>query len=149
MALNRLDRLYQSLILEHASSPQNRGVLPDATHQATLLNPSCGDTVVIYARVVSDRIDAVTFQGEGCAISMASASILTQVIRGKTLSEARSIIEDFTQLVSGQEVSQTQRLQDAAILKGVAQFPARIRCAQLAWKALEDAIETNESEERS
>ncbi|EKB58344.1 Fe-S cluster assembly sulfur transfer protein SufU [Falseniella ignava] len=144
--LNRMDQLYKAVIVERSTHPKHRGQLAEATHEFTLLNPSCGDTVYVQIQVVDQRVEAVCFNGEGCAISMASADIMAEVLQGKTLEEAEQLIEDFNALVQGQPVAHLNQLGEAQAIEGVRQFPARIRCAQLAWKAFQQAVDEDEVE---
>lgn len=138
--MDRLEMLYRAVIMQHSQTPQNKGELADAVAEKTAYNPTCGDMVKVQIKVEGERLDQVQFDGEGCAISMASASIMTELLKGKTFEEALALISDFTKLISGEELEDKEALSEAAALQGVAQFPTRIRCAQLAWKAVEDAI---------
>lgn len=138
--MDRLEMLYRAVIMQHSQTPQNKGELLDASAEKTAYNPTCGDMVKVQIKADREIINQVQFDGEGCAISMASASIMTELLKGKTFEEALALISDFTKLVSGGEPEDKQALSEAAALQGVVQFPTRIRCAQLAWKAVEDAI---------
>ena len=139
-----MDQLYRAVIMERSASPKYQGVIDDATHHYTLLNPSCGDTVIVYLSVNSEGIvEAIRFNGEGCAISIASADIMAEVLMGQSLSDAREIVNDFNLLVQGKLTNGAAHLGEAQALAGVAQFPARIRCAQLAWKAFELALDSS------
>lgn len=138
--MDRLEMLYRAVIMQHSQTPQNKGELLDASAEKTAYNPTCGDMVKVQIKTDHKIINQVQFDGEGCAISMASASIMTELLKGKTFEEALALISDFTKLVSGGEPEDKQALSEAAALQGVVQFPTRIRCAQLAWKAVEDAI---------
>lgn len=145
MKSNRLDMLYRTLIKEHSKSPSNFHTLKDATGTFELLNPSCGDQVTVYYTLENDTISDVSFQGHGCAISMASASMMTELIQGKTMTEAKQLIALFYELVKGNEAIDTEPLKDAVYLQGVSKFPTRIRCATLSWHALEQGLDTSES----
>ena len=138
--MDRLEMLYRAVIMQHSQTLQNKGELADASAEKTAYNPTCGDMIKVQIKADDEKIDEVQFDGEGCAISMASASIMTDLLKGKTFEDALALISDFTKLVSGGEPEDKQALSEAAALQGVAQFPTRIRCAQLAWKAVEDAI---------
>jgi nitrogen fixation NifU-like protein len=139
-----LRELYQATILGHNKKPRNFRVLEDPTHEADGHNPLCGDQLTIYARVDDDgRIEEVTFQGSGCAISKASASLMTEFVRGKTLEEFAADFEHFHQLVTappGEEVS-VEGLGKLAVFSGVREYPVRVKCATLAWHALKAALE--------
>lgn len=143
MGLSKLEQLYRQVILDHSSHPRHYGELEDATGKMHLNNPTCGDDITVYFRIEDDRIVDVQFTGVGCSISMASASMMTEAILGKTVDEAQELIERFSEMVLGEEVD-TQPLGDAALLQGVSKFPARIKCATLGWKALEKGIQEEE-----
>lgn len=141
------NELYQELILSHSKRPRNQGTLPDATAQAHGDNPSCGDEVELYIKTnAEDRIEEIAFQGQGCAISQASASLMTVRVKGKTTAEASSMIDAFqSMLTEKQEQPPPEFLGDLRILKGVRQYPQRVKCATLAWQALRQCIESNNS----
>lgn len=144
MALSRLENLYRQVILDHTSHPRNHGVLDSATSEIELNNPTCGDVVQIQFKLgEGDVIEDIRFTGSGCTISMASTSMMTEVMLGKTYPEALDLIDRFSDLVQGKEVSDLDELGDASLLNGVAKFPARIKCATLGWKALERGIYEN------
>ncbi|MGY3704827.1 SUF system NifU family Fe-S cluster assembly protein [Vagococcus martis] len=141
MALSRLDNLYRQVILDHTNHPHNKGVLDEATSQIELNNPTCGDVIQLQLVMKDGVIDDIAFDGHGCSISMASASMMTDAVKGKTEKEAIEIIADFLELVQGENIGEKKKvLKDAQMLGGVAKFPARIKCATLAWKALERGI---------
>jgi nitrogen fixation NifU-like protein len=132
--------LHQELISQHARRPRHRGVLEDATVEVSMRNPSCGDEITLQMRVAEGRIEAVRFQGEGCSISQASASMMSELLEGKTIEESRALLARFTELVHGREDATRDRsLGDLRALSGVAKFPIRVRCALLAWDALQEA----------
>lgn len=138
--MDRLKFLYQAVIMDHSEQPKNKGELEEFTAEKTIYNPTCGDTIKVQIVHHLDCISDIAFDGQGCAISMASASIMTDLMKEKTIDEARALIHDFYLLVQGKELSDKKSLGEAAALEGVVQFPTRIRCAQLAWKALEDCM---------
>ncbi|MFC0233949.1 Fe-S cluster assembly sulfur transfer protein SufU [Vagococcus entomophilus] len=141
MALSKLDNLYRQVILDHSSHPHHHGVLDQATNQIEMNNPTCGD--VIQLQFVLDAqqvIQDIRFSGSGCSISTASASMMSDAMIGKSEAEALHLIQEFSELVQGQEIKHLDELGDAAMLSGVAKFPARIKCATLAWKALGRAL---------
>ena len=141
MALSRLDNLYRQVILDHTNHPHNKGVLDHSTSQIELNNPTCGDVIQLQLVIKDGVIDDIAFDGHGCSISMASASMMTDAVKGKTEKEAIEIIADFLELVQGENIGEKKKvLKDAQMLGGVAKFPARIKCATLAWKALERGI---------
>lgn len=141
MALSRLDNLYRQVILDHSSHPHHHGTLTDSSMKIEMNNPTCGDVIELQVDIRDNIIKDIAFSGSGCSISTASASMMTDAVIGKTVAEAEALAEDFSQLVQGNQVADEDRLGDAAMLSGVAKFPARIKCATLAWKALEQAVE--------
>lgn len=139
MALSKLDSLYLAVVSEHSKSPHHRGLLPD--HQPhTLHNPTCGDVLSLTLQVEDDKITAIGFDGDGCSISIASASMMTDAILGQSVSDALSMAELFSQMVQGQDDPRQKELGDASFLAGVSKFPQRIKCATLAWNALKEAV---------
>lgn len=136
MALSRLENLYRQVILDHSSHPRNFGEMADANGKIELNNPTCGDVIALHVRLTEGLIDKAMFSGHGCSISTASASIMTELVKGKTITEAKQMIEEFLLLVQGKAPEQSH-LGDAEVLGGVSKFPARIKCATLSWKALE------------
>lgn len=140
MALTKLDQLYRAVILDHSQSPRRRGVLDEKTTQIELRNPTCGDVIQVQLNVQNGIVKDVRFDGSGCTISMASASMMTEAIIGKPVDEALKLSEEFSQVVQGNDVEHEQELGDAMMLSGVSKFPARIKCATLSWKALEKAL---------
>jgi nitrogen fixation NifU-like protein len=132
--------LYQELIAQHARRLRHRGVLEDATAAVSVRNPSCGDEITLQLRVADGRIEAVRFQSEGCSISQASASMMSELLEGRTVEESRVLLARFTELVHGREDAARDRsLGDLRALAGVAKFPVRVKCALLAWDALQEA----------
>ncbi|HCM90747.1 MULTISPECIES: Fe-S cluster assembly sulfur transfer protein SufU [Vagococcus] len=140
MALSKLENLYRQVILDHTNHPHNKGSLNEATSQIELNNPTCGDVIQLQLQIEDGIIQEVKFDGHGCSISMASASMMTMAIKGKTEKEAIEIVGNFLELVQGEKIENEKQLGDARMLSGVAKFPARIKCATLAWKALERGI---------
>ena len=134
-----LTDLYQSVILDHNRRPRNRGKLPTANRVAHGDNPSCGDQCTVYLRLDGDRIGDISFEGSGCAISQASASLMTLNLKGKTAPEAEAIYAGVHTLVTTGKVDE-DNLSDLAALAGVHQFPARIKCATLGWHAALNAL---------
>lgn len=140
MALTKLEQLYRQIILDHSQSPRGFQKEIDATHVVTLKNRSCGDVVTLSLRIDNEQIVDATFSGSGCAISMASASMLMEEIRGASVVTARQKMTQFFALVVGEGTSVD--LGDAAVLSGVSKLPARLKCATLSWEALRQLIET-------
>jgi nitrogen fixation NifU-like protein len=136
-----LSELYQNVILEHNRSPRNFRPMPEADRQADGHNPLCGDQVTVWVRLEGDRVADVSFQGAGCAISRASASIMTDAVKGKTRPEAEALFGRFHRLVTGGlPPGETETLGKLAVFSGVSQFPIRVKCASLAWHTLKSAL---------
>lgn len=141
--------LYEEIILDHNRSPRNWGELPDATNHARGHNPLCGDQLTLWLRLDGDTIADIRFTGEGCAISRASASMMTQAVKGKTRAEVGTLFDTFHDLVTGQ-MSATDAPASLGRLRafaGVARYPTRVKCASLAWHALRSALEGRETAE--
>jgi nitrogen fixation NifU-like protein len=139
-----LRELYQTVILDHYKKPRNFGPLEGATCIAEGRNPLCGDHIKVYARVGGDTIEAVGFEGSGCAISTASASLMTQIAKGKSRAEIEAIATRFQDLVTGganADPADLAALGKLEVLAGVREFPARVKCATLVWHALRAALE--------
>lgn len=146
--LQALGGLYRQVILEHAQQPHHQGTVPDATHQAHLHNPTCGDDLTVSLVVKNDRLEAVAFMGSGCTISQASASMMTDLVLHHSVEQAQQLAQAFYRLVTDESISQDEiELGDAALLAGVKQFPTRIKCATLAWKTLEAALADQQNKE--
>jgi len=140
--MSELQELYQSLILDHNRSPRNFGTLEGADRHAEGYNPLCGDQVALDLKLDGDRIADIKFSGNGCAISKASASLMTTAVKGKTLAEAEVLFTGFHGMVTGSAPPADPKatLGKLAIFAGVAEFPVRVKCATLAWHALHDAM---------
>ncbi len=141
--MSDLQGLYQEMILDHSKRPRNFGAMEGANRHAEGYNPLCGDKVKIHLKVEDGRITDIKFQGSGCAISTASASLLTEAVKGKTRAEAHALFEVFHDLVTGKGVGNGDRppLGKLAVFSGVSEFPVRVKCATLAWHALKSALE--------
>jgi nitrogen fixation protein NifU and related proteins len=136
-----LQDLYQQVILEHNRSPRNFRQVPDANRQAHGDNPLCGDKIQLWAKVTGDVIEDVGFLGSGCAISTASASVMTTVVKGKTVHEAERLFEAFHAMLTGQHEPDRQALGAKLVaFAGVKEFPARVKCANLPWHTLHAAL---------
>jgi nitrogen fixation protein NifU and related proteins len=137
-----LRELYQEVILEHSKAPRNYRELATAKHRAEGYNPFCGDHFTVYLDLEGDSIRDISFQGSGCAISKASASLMTQSVRGKTKAEAEQLFDQFHKLVTGEpENGNRAELGKLAVFSGVSEFPVRVKCAILAWHTLHAALE--------
>lgn len=142
-----LENLYQEIILNHNRRPRNGGALDPCTHSAEGFNPLCGDQLTVYLRRPDGKLEAVSCDCQGCAISTASGSIMTTMVTGKTVSEAKKLISEVQDLLTAKEEPEVDlAIQgDLAALIGVRKFPARIKCATLAWHALEAALQGGEN----
>lgn len=140
--MSELDDLYQEVILDHNKSPRNFRAIADADHKAEGYNPLCGDQVTIYLKMENDRIQDISFQGSGCAISKASASLMTAELKGKTAAQAECLFDCVHQMLTGEcdEQKEGQGLGKLTILSGVCKFPARVKCASLAWHTVKSAL---------
>jgi nitrogen fixation NifU-like protein len=134
-----LDDLYREIILDHYAHPRNRGKLDPADISVEGANPLCGDELSLSALVEDGVIQEVRFEGRGCSISQASASMMTEEMKGKTLAEAHGLVEQFKAMMHGQD--STLEGTDLAALQGVRKFPVRVKCATLAWVALDQGVE--------
>ena len=138
--------LYQDIILDHGRHPRNHHALAHPSHFAHGHNPLCGDRVTVFVELDGDRIKDVSFEGRGCAISTASASLMTEVLKGKTLAEAEALFRQFHAAVTGEDGTPPPGLEDEmerlAPLEGVRAYPARVKCATLAWHAFEAALKS-------
>ncbi|HUK67095.1 MAG TPA: SUF system NifU family Fe-S cluster assembly protein [Anaeromyxobacteraceae bacterium] len=138
---SELDDLYQEVILDHGRRPRNFRKIEGATRQAEGLNPLCGDHFQLYLKLDGDRIEDISFDGSGCAISKASASLMTSSIKGKTVAEAEQLFAEFHTLVTeGPDKVSLSELGKLAALSGVCEFPTRVKCASLVWHALKSAL---------
>ena len=133
-----LEELYQSIILDHNRRPQNFRAMPEASAHAEGVNPMCGDQLTVWLKLNGDIVEDISFQGSGCAISKASASLMTQAVKGKTRDEVAKLFESFHGLVTGKGGG--EELGKLKAFSGVSRFPLRVKCATLAWHALNSAI---------
>ena len=144
--MNDLRELYQDIILDHNRHPRNFGPLPAANHQAQGNNPLCGDQVSVLLDVADGRIRNVAFQGVGCAISMASASLMTEALKGQTVEEARRLFHVFHDLLTTGAGESSPELGKLAVFTGVREFPMRVKCATLPWHTLLAALSAESAE---
>jgi len=142
-----LKQLYQDIILEHGKSPRNLGKCDDYNHDAQGYNPLCGDKVHVYLKLNNEKkVEGLTFEGEGCAISLASASIMTELVKGKSFNETKEIMSAFLNMIKNSSNIQSNYLDEDQKIKlmslsGVKKFPMRVKCATLSWHTLFSAIE--------
>jgi nitrogen fixation protein NifU and related proteins len=147
MSSNNLDNLYRRVIMDHYKNPRNRGILEDGSHTINMNNPTCGDRIQLTFKVEDGVVIDARFEGEGCSISMSSASMMTQAIKGKKVEEAIKLSKIFSDIMQGKEYDDDDiDLGDIEALQGVAKFPARIKCATLAWKAMEKGLTEEEQQ---
>jgi nitrogen fixation protein NifU and related proteins len=133
--------LYQQVIMDHNKKPRNFRDMSDANHLAHGNNPLCGDVLVVYLKLNDDVIEDVSFQGSGCAISVASASLMTEALKGKTMAEAEALYDQVHKQMTGEDVD-TSSLGKLEVLGGVKEFPARVKCATLSWHTVHAAMES-------
>ena len=135
-----LDDLYKEVILDHYKSPRNKRGLPDATVSLHKNNPLCGDEITVHARLGDGRIAEIAFEGQGCSISQASASMMTEAVQGLSTEDAGGMAGEFRGMMEGRVDPDEDQFGDLMALKGVVRYPVRIKCAVLAWDVLEDAL---------
>ena len=144
---SELEELYQEVILDHSRRPRNFGELPDASVRVHGDNPACGDEIHVAVRFgTNGSLDEIKFTGHGCAISQASASMMTSKLKGKSREETMSILRAFQALVTGESAEALPALGDLRLLRGVRKFPQRVKCAMLAWRAVEQALQQTAGE---
>jgi len=147
-----LKQLYQDIILEHGKSPRNLGKCKGYSHEAKGYNPLCGDKVHVYLKSDNEKkVESLTFEGEGCAISLASASIMTELIKGKSFEDTKEIMDAFLNMIKNTSEIRSNHLDEdqktkLMSLSGVKQFPMRVKCATLSWHTLVSAIENKKEE---
>ncbi|WP_102028544.1 Fe-S cluster assembly sulfur transfer protein SufU [Salirhabdus sp. Marseille-P4669] len=148
MSFNNLETLYRQVIMDHYKNPRNRGSLTGDDHLTIdMNNPTCGDRIHLQLHVEDGIVKDAKFEGEGCSISMSSASMMTQVIKGKSIEDALKLSTVFSEMIQGKDVDSDveEELGDVLALQGVSKFPARIKCATLAWKAMEKGVDANKA----
>jgi nitrogen fixation NifU-like protein len=140
MSSNNLDQLYRRVIMDHYKNPRNKGVIEDGSLTVNMNNPTCGDRIQLTMNVEDGIVTESKFEGEGCSISMSSASMMTQAIKGKPIEDALKLSTIFSDMMLGKDYDDSIDLGDIEALSGVSKFPARIKCATLAWKAMEKGL---------
>ncbi len=142
-----LNSLYQQLIIDHYRNPRNSGELPDATVEVHMRNPTCGDDISLQLRIEDDRIEEVKFVGEGCSISQASVSMMTTLLKGRSLDEALAVARRFTGMMHGDgDAAKDPLLGNLRSLAGVARFPVRVKCALLGFDALQECMKRTQQD---
>ena len=140
--MSELSDLYQEVIIDHSLHPRNYHAMADASRKAEGYNPLCGDQVTVFLKLEGEKIAEVSFQGNGCAISKSSASVMTDVLKGKTKAEAEQLFKMFQNMIKGEgETPDAESLGKLAAFSGVHEFPTRVKCAILAWHTLKSALE--------
>ena len=142
--MNDLRELYQETILDHSKRPRNLRPIADASHRAQGHNPLCGDRATVYLRLEGDLVVDVSFEGSGCSISTASASMMTDALKGKTVAQAKALFERFHELVTSdpsRAAAVAPELGKLAVFQGVHEFPMRVKCASLAWHTMKSALD--------
>ncbi len=139
--MSDLRDLYQEVVIDHSKRPRNLHKIADADRAAQGYNPLCGDKVAVYVKLANGRVNDVSFEGSGCAISTASASIMTEVVKGKTVDEALSLFDRFHHLVTGNSDGQEPELGKLRVFSRVSDYPARVKCATLVWHTLRSALQ--------
>jgi nitrogen fixation NifU-like protein len=135
-----VEDLYKEVILDHYKNPRNKGDLPGAELSSSKNNPLCGDEITVLAHVDGGAVAEVAFVGSGCSISQASASMMTEAVKGKSVAEAREVAAEFRGMMEGARDPDEEEFGDLTALKGVVKYPVRIKCAVLAWDVLQDAL---------
>lgn len=145
-----LDSLYQEVILDHYKHPQHKSLAPNPTVQVHHVNTSCGDEITLNLHTNGTTVDEITWDGVGCSISQASTSVVSDLVRGKSITEALAIIDSFQAMIQskGSDSGDEDILGDGVAFAGVAKFPARVKCALLGWMATKDAISQSQKNER-
>ena len=146
MSFNNLDQLYRTVIMDHYKNPRNKGTLDDGSVTIDMNNPTCGDRIHLTLQVANGIVENAKFDGEGCSISMSSASMMTQAVKGKSIDDALKLSTIFSDMMLGKEYDASIDLGDIEALSGVAKFPARIKCATLAWKAMEKGVSNDDAQ---
>lgn len=137
--MNNMSNLYRQVIMDHYKSPRNKGLTGNGK-QNHLRNPSCGDDITVEVEIENNTIKHVHHDGTGCSICCSSASVMTEVLTGKDVEEAKKIIANYCNMIKGEEIDDEDALEEALVYQGVAQFPARMKCATIAWKAVEELL---------
>ena len=137
--MNNMSNLYRQVIMDHYKNPRNKG-LTGVGKQNHLRNPSCGDDITVEVEVENNKIKHLHHAGTGCSICCSSASVMSEVLTGKDVDEALNIIKNYCNMIKGEEIEDEDALEEALVYQGVASFPARMKCATIAWKAVEEVL---------
>ncbi len=143
--MNNLEVLYRQVIMDHYKNPRNKGLVQDSGYKMIhIKNPTCGDDITIQSKIENNIVKDVRHEGTGCSICCSSASVMSETLIGKTLEDAKTITSTYINMLTNKEYDKTIELEDAIAYQGVAKFPARIKCASIAWKAFEGTIDESE-----
>ena len=143
--MHDLDVLYRQVIMDHYKNPRNKGLLNDPTYKSIRIkNPTCGDDITVQSKVDNGIVKDIRHDGTGCSICCSSASVMSETLIGKTKKDAMNITETYLNMLTNKEYDESVELEDAVVYRGVNKFPARIKCASIAWKAFEGTLEESE-----
>ena len=143
--MNNMENLYRQVIMDHYKHPRNKGLVQDPSYKTVhIKNPTCGDDITVQSKVVDGTVIDILHDGTGCSICCSSASVMSETLKGKTKKEAIIIAENYLNMLSNREYDKTVDLEEAIVYEGVSKFPARIKCASIAWKAFEGTIKESE-----
>jgi len=143
--MNNLETLYRQVIMDHYKNPRNKGLMNDDTYKTIhIKNPTCGDDITIQSKIEGNKVIDVRHDGTGCSICCSSASVMSETLKGKELKDAKKIASTYINMLTNKEYDETVELEDAIAYQGVAKFPARVKCASIAWKAFEGTVEESE-----
>lgn len=143
--MNNMENLYRQVIMDHYKNPRNKGLVQDPSYKTVhIKNPSCGDDITIQSKIIDNKVVDIKQEGTGCSICCSSASVMSETLVGKTKEEALEIAENYLNMLSNKDYDETIDLEEAIVYQGVRKFPARIKCASIAWKAFEGTIEESE-----
>lgn len=140
--MENLENLYREVILEHYRNPRHKGLLPDPSYVTVhVKNPSCGDDITVQTKIEDGKVADCRHEGKGCSICCSSASVMTETVIGKTIEEAKKVADNYLLMVTGKDPDPTVDLEEAEVYAGVRQFPARVKCASIAWHAFEQTLD--------
>jgi SUF system NifU family Fe-S assembly protein len=143
--MNNMENLYRQVIMDHYKNPRNKGLIDDKEYKTVhIKNPSCGDDITIQSKIEDGNVVDVRHEGTGCSICCSSASVMSEVLIGKTKEEALTITENYLNMLTNKNYDEEVELEDAVVYSGVRKFPARVKCASIAWKAFEGTTEESE-----
>ncbi|QMS84444.1 Fe-S cluster assembly sulfur transfer protein SufU [Candidatus Xianfuyuplasma coldseepsis] len=143
--MNNMEQLYRQVIMDHYKNPRNKGLLQDTSYKTIhIKNPTCGDDITVQSKVENGVVKDVRHDGTGCSICCSSASVMSETLIGKSVDEARILTVNYLNWMGNQPYDETVDLEEAIVYQGVRQFPARIKCASIAWKAFEGTLEESE-----